>query len=44
MFSPFMKRTNKINTEARGDDDVFLSSSLEREYVSLEGCGIARKA
>ena len=24
--------------EARGDNDVFLSSSLLREYVSLEGC------
>jgi hypothetical protein len=24
--------------EARGDDDVFPSSSLEGEYVSLEGC------
>ena len=24
--------------EARGDKDVFLSSSLLREYVSLEGC------
>jgi hypothetical protein len=31
-------------TEARGDNNVFLSSSLEREYVSLEGCGIAIKA
>ena len=24
--------------EARGDEDVFPSSSLLREYVSLEGC------
>ena len=24
--------------EARGDEDVFLSSSLLSEYVSLEGC------
>jgi hypothetical protein len=31
-------------TEARGDDDVFPSSSLEREYISLEGCSIAIKA
>jgi hypothetical protein len=31
-------------TEARGDDDIFPSSSLEREYVSLEGYGIATKA
>jgi hypothetical protein len=26
-------------TEAHRDDDVFLSSSLEGEYVLLEGCG-----
>ena len=26
--------------EARGDEDVFSSSSLLREYVSLEGCEI----
>jgi hypothetical protein len=31
-------------TEVHGDDDVFPSSSLEREYISLEGCGIATKA
>ena len=30
-------------TEARGDEDVFLSSSLLREYVSLEGCELATK-
>jgi hypothetical protein len=26
-------------TEARRDDDVFWSSSLEEEHVLLEGCG-----
>ena len=31
-------------TEARGDEDVFPSSSLLREYVSLEGCELATKA
>jgi hypothetical protein len=30
--------------EAHGDDDVFPSSSLEGEYISLEGCGISTKA
>ena len=30
-------------TEARGDDDVFPSSSLSREYVSLEGCELATR-
>ena len=30
--------------EARGDKDVFPSSSLLREYVSLEGCELATKA
>ena len=28
-------------TEARGDEDVCPSSSLLREYVSLEGCELA---
>ena len=28
-------------TEARGDEDIFSSSSLLREYVSLEGCELA---
>jgi hypothetical protein len=26
-------------TEARGDGDVFPSSSTKGEYISLEGCG-----
>ena len=30
-------------TEARGDEDVFPSSSLLREYVSLEGCELATR-
>ena len=30
-------------TEARGDEDVLPSSSLLREYVSLEGCELATK-
>ena len=30
--------------EACGDKDVFPSSSLLREYVSLEGCELAIKA
>ena len=30
-------------TEARGDEDVFPSSSLLRENVSLEGCELATR-
>ena len=30
-------------TEAHGDEDVFPSSSLLREYVSLEGCDLATR-
>ena len=30
-------------TEARGDEDVFPSSSLLMEYVSLEGCELATR-
>ena len=30
-------------TEARGDEDVFRSSFLLREYVSLEGCELATR-
>ena len=30
-------------TETRGDEDVFPSSSLLSEYVSLEGCELATR-
>ena len=31
-------------TEARGDEDLFPSSSLLREYVSLDGCELTTRA
>ena len=40
----FISKSSDIEiTEARGDEDVFPSSSLLREYVSLEGCELATR-
>ena len=33
-------RKEETEVEAHGDEDVFPSSSLVKEYVSLEGCEI----